>query len=194
MRRVVASSVAAIVLLLASTFPAKADPQLIDGHVQVRQIPFSNWLDAQTTTLVLFEGRVSSLPFSPISNLGVVDYANKLTASAHLSYGFAATGTIQVTTYPDGTGQVRVNENFSNALSWTVNTAGIIFGYTATELAHATGTPALATCHVQGVYSGPDASTPEPDFASVLFFGGGSATSVKFFSEVPRPLRSAFGL
>ena len=194
MHRLLARSLAGIILLTAFTAVAQADP-VLDGAVHVRQIPISTWLQAQAGgSLVILEGRVSSVPFAPIGNTGYVDYANGLADAAHLSYGFSASGTVLVTTNPDGTGLVRLNESFSNALDWTYNSSNaLIFGYTATELAHATGTAALANGHMQAVYTVADAENPELNLVKVLFYGGGVLQEFKFYSEASGPLRAAFG-
>lgn len=197
MRFALTRLLAAAVVVLACAPLAHAGAAA-GGDVSISQIPFSDWLAAQftNTTFTIFEGRVSSKPFSPLSNLGLVDYGNVQAASNHLSFGFSATGTVKLTTYADGTGQVRVDENFTNALSWADNLSNqVIFGYTPGELiAHPTDVPALSTGHMQIVYTVPDASHPELNVSNVLFFGGGTLTQLKFTSSCTGALRAAFGV
>ncbi len=194
MRNVIARSLAAATLLLAVAPAAHAGPQR-DGPAQVSQIPFSDWLSAQQTGLVAFQGRVSSQPFAPLGNIGVVDYANGRTAANNLSFGFSASGNVTLMTNSDGTGLVRVNESFSNAVNWAFDVNGVpIFGYSPHELATSSATAALANGHLQVVYTVPDASQPELNLANVVFNGGGTLSMLKFYSEGSGPLRSGFGV
>jgi hypothetical protein len=192
--------VAALLLTSAAAIPAGAQVQVSEldplgaGHT-VRQIPFSDWLNAQGTIVVAMQGRDSSKPFAPLGNLVVVDYAGTLAAAQGLSYGFSATGTVKVTTLSDGTGEVLVNLDVTNALTYAFNAGGnLIFGYTAAELASNHKTPALSDGHFQAKYTVPDASHPELNLATVTFFGGGTITQIKFHTEGEGPLRAAFGV
>ena len=197
MRLALTRLLAAAVLALACAPLAHAGAAA-GGDITISRIPFSDWLAAQftNTTFTIFDGRVSSKPFSPLSNQGLVDYGNVQAASNHLSFGFTASGTVKLTTYADGTGEVRLDESFSNALSWANNSVNQrIFGYSPAELiANPGDVPALSTGHMQLVYTVPEAAHPELNVSNVLFFGGGTLTQLKFTSTATGALRAAFGV
>jgi len=201
MHRLLARSLVAAVLLFTcvGVVPARAqvqvDPDVLAAGVgKVRHIDFSDWLSAQGTFLVAFQGRDSSKPFSALGNLAVVDYAGKLAAASLLPLGTTTTGTVKVTRLPDGTGEVLVNANFSNALTYAFNSGGVrIFGYTRFEVAGG-ATAALSSGNLQAKYTVPDADNPELNLATVTFFGGGTLTQLKIHSEADGALRAGFGV
>jgi hypothetical protein len=193
MRSTITGSLVATVLLLSSASVAGAGGQKLS---QVTRIPFSDWLAAQGGTLVAFQARTSSEPNAPLGNLGVVDYAGVRAAANALSYGFSADGTITLKQNEDGTGEVNVNVDFSNAINWANDVNGVrIFGYSPGELAASpAATPGLASGHLQAKYTVPDASHPALDLAAVTFFGAGTLVQLKFHSTGMGPLRPGFGV
>lgn len=171
-----------------------ASPSAGQGHV--RQIPFSDWLNAQTGNLVAFQARDSSKPFAPLGNLGVVDYAGVRARDLGLSFGFSVTGTVSLRELPDGTGEVLVSVGFTNVLTRVSNSGGaLILGYIFNELpGHPSRVPGLSNGHLQAKYIVPDPASPELDLAIVTFAGGGTLTQLKLNSEGEGPLRAAFGV
>ena len=132
MRNMLTRPLVAATLLFCCAAEVHAGAHRDNGGVVVVQIPFSDWLDAQTTSLVAFQARQSSMPFDTLANVGVVDYAGKLAADRHLSYGFSATGSVMLMQFTDGTGELLVNVDFTNAINYAYNVHGVlIFGYTA---------------------------------------------------------------
>jgi hypothetical protein len=193
MRSTITGSLVATFLLLTSASVAGAGGQKMS---QVTRIPFSDWLAAQTGTLVAFQARTSSEPNAPLGNLGVVDYAGIRAAANALSYGFSANGTVTLKQNEDGTGEVNVNVDFSNAINWVNDVNGVrIFGYSPGELAASpAATPGLASGHLQAKYTVPDASHASLDLAAVTFFGAGTMVQLKFHSTGMGPLRPGFGV
>jgi hypothetical protein len=193
MRSTITGSLVATVLLLTSASLAGAGGQKLS---QVTRIPLSDWLAAQGGTLVAFQARTSSAPNAPLGNLGVVDYAGVRAAANGLSYGFSANGSVTLMQFEDGTGEVNVNLDFSNAINWANDVNGVrIFAYSPGELAASpTATPGLASGHLQAKYTVPDASHPTLDLATVAFFGGGKLVQLKFHSTGMGPLRAGFGV
>lgn len=193
MRNIIPRSLLVSVLLLASACVAHAGANKL---VQVTHVPFSEWLSAQSGTLVAFQGRTSSKPFAPLGNLGVIDYAGQRAAANHLSYGFSASGSVTLTEYANGDGEVSVNLDFSNAINWVFDASSVqIFGFSPGQLAATpTATPALASGHLQVKYTVPDASNPAYDLAAVVFFGGGTIEQLKLNSVGLGPLRAGFGV
>jgi hypothetical protein len=188
-------SVTASILLLAGAGVAGAGPHRIAGEVQVTQIPFSDWLAAQGTNIVAWVARNSSKPFTPLGNFAVVDYAGTLANANHLPYTTTATGSVTLTKLSDGTGIVRVNEDFSNAVTYANNTTPArIFGYSPFELANSSATPAFSTGHLQAVYTVPDADNAELNLGTVTFSGGGTLMQLKFLSQATGDLRAGFGV
>jgi hypothetical protein len=193
MRNIIPRSLVASVLLLAGVSAAHAGANRL---VQVTHVPFSEWLSAQGGTLVAFQGRTSSKPNAPLGNLGVIDYAGVRAAANHLSYGFSACGSVTLTEYANGDGEVLVNLDFSNAINWAFDASNVqIFGFSPGQLAATpTDTPALASGHLQVKYTVPDASNPVYDLAAVAFFGGGTIEQLKLNSVGMGPLRAGFGV
>ncbi len=183
------------VLFLAGAAAAGTGPHRL-ATTTVTQIPFSDWLAAQNGNVVGFQARTSSTPFAPLGNVGFVDYPGTLASGKNLSYGFSATGSVTLTTFEDGTGEVLVNEDFSNAIDFANNASGVrIFGYSAAELAATpSDTPALASGHLQAKYTVPDASHAELNLFNVTFLGAGTLTSLLFTSSATGPLRAGFGV
>ena len=193
MRRTFTSSLVAAVLLVTSASVAGAGGQKLS---QVTRIPFSDWLAAQGGALVAFQARTSSEPNAPLGNLGVVDYAGTRAAANGLSYGFSANGSVTLKSNEDGTGEVEVNVDFSNAINWANDASGVrIFGYSPAELAALpAATPGLASGHLQAKYTVPDASHPALDLAAVTFSGAGTLSQLKLHSSGTGPLRAGFGV
>ena len=193
MRSTITSSLVAAVLLVTSASVAGAGGQKLSDVIK---IPFSDWLAAQTGTVVAFQARTSSQPNAPLGNIGIVDYAGKRAIANGLSYGFTANGSVTLKVNEDGTGEVNVNVDFSNAINWANDAFGVrIFGYSPVELAALpAATPGLAGGHIQAKYTVPDASNPSLDLAAVTFFGAGTLTQLKFHSVGMGPLRAGFGV
>jgi len=189
---------AAVLLTVAAAHPAGAQDQMrlaSPGAAQkVHFIDFSDWLAAQTTQLVIWQAKDGPQANLPLSNTGVVDYAGKLAAFYHLPLGTSVTGTVKVTALPDGTGEVLVNVDFTNALTYAVNSGGtLIFGYTGPEVVGGR-TAALSSGHVQVNYIVPDADNPPLNLIPVIFSSAATVEQIKFHSDGDGALRAGFGV
>jgi hypothetical protein len=184
--------------LLATAFLFLASPAAFAGPdvaVQNRQIPLSDWLAAQTQTLVVFQAKSGPRPTDALGNLGLVDYANTRAQFLGLDYGYSAGGSVTVRSYPDGTGLVSVNLDFSNAIMWTFNVGGdLIFGFSPSALAGGANPAALANGHLQAKYTVADAAHPELDLVNVIFFGGGTTTQLKLNTSGQGTCHAALGV
>lgn len=186
---------AACLLVVCPAAFAAGGQNPADVAIQVSRIPFSDWLAAQGTTIIVFQASNGSQPFSPPGNIGVVDYAGKNAAANGLSYGFAANGSVTLRSFPDGTGEVNVNLDFSNAVTYVNDVNKVrIFGYRSIELAQGGGPAALSNGHLQARYTVSDASHPELDLVGAFFNGGGTGVQLKFHSAGRGPCRAGLGV
>jgi hypothetical protein len=198
-RRLVCSLLSASLLVAgAAVGPVAAAGNPAGGAVQVRRIPFSDWLAAQTTTVVAWVGRVNSKPNSDFSNLAVVDYAGKLAGANGLDFGFKADGNVSVRKFEDGTGVALVNFNFENAITYASIdiTHELIFGYRVAQVAGLGVAPALSSGHFQIEYAVADADNAELNLAQVLFGGdpGNVLRQIKFTSTGRGVCHAALGV
>jgi len=195
MTRTPARSLLVAALLAAHASFALAAPASNDRAVQVRRISITDWLAAQTTSVVGMQGRESSKPNSPLGQIVYIDYAGTNVASKGLSYGFAATGGATVRTLPDGSGEVLVDLSFANAVTEAYDKdLNLIFGYWVTALKTTAATPALSNGHIQAKYTVPDADAADLNLVDVTFLGGGTLTQIKFHSSGQGVCHAALGV
>jgi len=182
-------------LLAAHASSAVAAAAFADQTVQVRRISITDWLAAQTKSVVGMQGRESSKPNSPLGEIVYIDYAGQNVADAGLSYGFTASGGATVRTLTDGSGEVLVDLSFSNAVTEAYDKDfHLIFGYWTTALKTPGAMPALSSGHIQAKYTVPDANTADLDLYDVTFNGGGTLTQIKFHSSGQGTCHAALGV
>jgi hypothetical protein len=185
-----------VIALLVSCIATFLTAGVATPLVRVRQVPLSTWLSSQTGSLVAFQARESSTPYSPLGNISVIDYAGARERELGLSFGYSATGSVAVRSLPDGTGEVSVNVQFTNALTRVSNSNGdLILGYIFASLpGDPSLVPGLSSGRVQAKYIVPDPESPELNLFTVAFSPGNTLTQLKFNSDGSGPLRSAFGV
>lgn len=157
-------------------------------------------------------GTPKSTPQCPTGiQLAAVDYAglaNKyLIQSGDQSLGTTMSGTITERPLSDGTAQVVVNLQTKNALAWAgcdpngttfsfnFATATVLFGNRAAEVANG-AQAALASSHLQLVFTEPNMGAPMPDLLQLLAapVTGQSLITMKFYATADGLLQSAFGV
>lgn len=141
----------------------------------VRQIPFGDWLAAQGINIIAWQEQTGPQVHPPVlGNVGVLDYAGGRAQAFGLSFGFAASGSVSVRELFDGSGEVTVNADFSNAITWARDANAVpLLGYTPAQLAADPSlSPGLSSGHLQAKYTVPDADVPQLNLFVVAFQGG----------------------
>ena len=189
----VRSLLVAALLLISTTGIGLAGDTVQKGSNSrsVRQIAVWDWINGQTnnSTTIAYIGTSG--------NVAGIDCLGARARAWGLEYGYAATGGVKVKTFPDGSGEVQINVNFSNAIMWATDVNAVpVFAYRPQTLAgNPSLTPGLASGHFSLTYLVPDAANPELDFLTALFFGGDiTLQSLKFHAEGTGPLLAGFGV
>src|SRR5262249_42352429 len=187
--RLLLAAVAGLTLL--SVVPAGAKQV-----VAVVQIPYGDWLSAQGNGLVAWQAKNGPDPAEPLANFAAIDYTGARAVQNNLAFGFTGSGTITERKLADGSGEVLVNIDFTNAITWATDAGGAaIFGYTPFALSlNSSFGPGLSSGHFQVKYTVPDADFPTLNLVNVVFNGAGTVTGLSFHSSGTGPLRSGFGV
>jgi len=183
----------ALPLVALLTVPARAD---VVGRAHSR--PFSDFLDAQGS-LLRPDGRpvITGWIDESFSYLSVVDATGKLGAwiESHggPTIGTTVRGTVMERELEDGTAEVVVNEEFTNAYAFTRSLAGlIVHGYPALELAgHPERQPVLAGGFLQIKFHLSSPGAPIPDLFQTE---DQELSSLSFRAQAFGPLRAEFGV
>lgn len=183
--------------MLAATIALLALLVTVQANAQgARQRPFSDWLDAQgsfnnpATCYSLIFGWVAP-PY--YSTLAIADYTGKMGACVQNHGGPAINttvkGTVSERDLPDGTAEILVNVQFTNALAYALEFGvGPIFGYRSELLGHPERKPGLANGHLQVKFIIPYPGAPLDDLVFT------NITYIRFSATASGPLRATFGV